>query len=424
MAGRHFRRLKGLELTFQTKPSKNATSPQITAPDISYLYKTLGRVAKMCDEDFEYGPRLNGGSAVDSYTFQQLSPLFFTGLCIKQDRMTDFSDWSQTSTIPRLDLADLFEYGGETTLHAAAAAYFGDKTAAGTEDEFFQAVTHIKRHHVDFISHAASNLSNDILLHMAILLRHSPTFKYIFDLYHKFRVSKSPLEVTGYRLNLPGPQGPEILTKLPLTAFMVAITCPDKTFINRFLHPKILPLWIGPSTTARLSSALEMPFAQDENVKDIMVQPIHLAGLTKQNDLFRTLFKYHRKDYYAIWPVAIAAVHNDDSSLFPLLTELFDGSSLVQYPGSYRLLTFVKRYGSQRLVNDLLEFFDSRESLASFRFRDLAADLPYFSLGASDINGPHLLSFSGQMSSPGERISDQEIFTALEKYWRQQFTEG
>ncbi|RVD84072.1 uncharacterized protein DFL_005841 [Arthrobotrys flagrans] len=366
-AGLHFRRLKGLEIIFEKWGNANESPSHITLANISHLYKTLAAVAQMCSEDFEYHPKFGISESTDKtlhsdgYPFLRLSPLFFTALFLNEEHVhgTDITDWPRI--IPEIGPKNLDEYCGEVKAHVAAAAYFLEKSL------FLRVINNIRQYHYQYFLNIGLNAANDAPIRLSIILNQVDTFNHLFDLYHKYLAYGWPDTPASavYLLKLSEFQDIKTSAKLPLTAFMVAIisfrpeVVSSRRFVNRFLSPEILHLWNGP-TAIPLCSVLESEFAQDPDVAMIYLRPIHLAGLLKRDDLFRRLFEYDKGHSSSISTVAVVAVYNDDATLFPLLSYFFEVNAGMRNPRNFWIMSFIKRYGSRKLVDSLHEFFNSQ----------------------------------------------------------------
>ncbi|KAK6515232.1 hypothetical protein TWF506_007575 [Arthrobotrys conoides] len=368
----HFRVFKGLGLLSGKGDYAFEFPTHFTDKDISFLYTTLDAVAQKCSEGFEYDPKFGIDKPTyerlysNGYLFRRLSPLFFTALLLNREYFpgTDIrvSDWPTVITNRSVRPKNLGDHNVEAKAHVAAAYYFLGKSY------FLRAINIIHSHHCNYILSVESNTVNDAPIRLSIVLRLFDTFDYFMNLYHRYRVFHRPKPpgVASYPPTLPGFENVKISNTLPLTAFMVAILSFDLEdvlsvkFVDRFLNPEVSHLWTGP-TQISLASVLNEGFAQDKDTRAICLRPVHLAGLAKQIDLFKILFENDKENNCEISTVAVVAVHNDDRTLFPLLSRFFKVNIETRNSNWFWLTTFIDEYGSNELAQSLRDFFNLQE---------------------------------------------------------------
>ncbi|KAF3104237.1 hypothetical protein TWF706_004704 [Orbilia oligospora] len=368
-AGLNFRRFKGLELMSQKWKGPGEYPSKITSADISELYKILVAVSQVCGGCAEHTPRyrsLNNNSAhvtifANNDILRKLCPLFLTVFLLNKERIneTDITDWPQT--IVEAGSSNIDDFDGEATVHMAAAAYFLNKSL------FFEVIRIIRVTHFYDLLNLEDKAMNDAPVRLAILLRRFDAFERLFDLYDKYELYSRPAPpgYAAYRLAPPGPQYNQLPDRLPLTAFMVAISLfhledsLSLRFVDYFFRLRPLCIWDGPAKVL-LSSVLNTKFAQDADISLLELRPIHLAGFMKKTKVFKKLLSHGNYSSNTL-TIAMVAVYHDDATLFPLLSCLFRNNMELRESKISWVMNFVKRYGSERLVHSLDAFFDTQD---------------------------------------------------------------
>ncbi|KAK6499870.1 hypothetical protein TWF481_010227 [Arthrobotrys musiformis] len=381
-AGFHFRRLIGLEIIYQRTEHSKKNLSQITLADIAYFYKTLVSVARICDEGFEYHPQFGWDKSTyeklhsGGYIFQRLSPLSFTALLLNKESVegSDITDWPGIISKASPKNRYLDAYGVQATAHVAATAYFLEKSL------FIQVVGYINSHHLDYLVDIESHMLNDAPMRLSILLRHLETFEHLFNLYHEYRTNanhtpQGPSQAV-YPRTLPGLQDTDkrMPNRLPLNAFMVAIICfrpgdeLSTTFIDCFLKPHILSLWVGP-TNIPLSKIMNLRLKYKKNLDRILLTPIYIAGLTGRIDLLKIIFKEgpsssdslvtnsSKFELHSALAVVLIALHNSDSTILSLISHLMGGSTLEENSKGVQFLKLLLQFGGEEVVDSLCNLY-------------------------------------------------------------------
>ncbi|KAF3936042.1 hypothetical protein ABW20_dc0100645 [Dactylellina cionopaga] len=278
--------------------------PKIGQNDITNLYQTLRRVTSICSTDSTHDIHTyKGDGFVKLNIFWTISPLIFRALSLVQE---------SNSTPIRWVLNAIEECGCTFMLHS-------------------------------------KSIDGNTPLHLAVLMDNIEAVECLVRLHERAEISDLFRGVDVTEKQFP----PCNVAKLPFTSFMLAIFYGRQLSIKFFLRAK--KRWQLPST-ASLSFLFGKTFAAYPEIKNLALQPIHIAAIMEQYDIFKPIFIRQKDQPNSIYAAVAVTLFNNNIRPIGLLAQLELSKTQLR-----NLRDLVEIYGNSKVKKAYIFAFDVTE---------------------------------------------------------------